>query len=124
MNNSFDGVKEWKCKNGHILGVVRRSSFTTQGGQRGHVSRLMLYRQAISLDMGVEVDVIAVVEGTALDVRCSICGEVRPWYIGQDELERLMDRIAPHRPYPPAFSPDGSTPSGERRHMKAGKNDH
>jgi hypothetical protein len=34
-----------------------------------------------------------VVEGTALEVRCSICGAMRPWYIGQDALDRLMERV-------------------------------
>lgn len=91
--DNLDGLKQWKCSNGHILGVVERASFKTQAGHSGHVSRLMLYRQAIGVDLGVEVDVIAAVEGTALNVRCSICGEVRPWYMGADALERLRDRV-------------------------------
>lgn len=91
--DEMDGLKQWKCSNGHILGVVERASFTTQAGNCGHVSRLMLYRQAIPVDLGVEVDVIAAVEGTALNVRCSICGEVRPWYIGVDAIERLIEKV-------------------------------
>jgi hypothetical protein len=89
--NGLDGLKQWRCPNGHILGVVERASFTTQAGHRGHVSRLLLYRQAIGVDLENEVDVIAVVEGTAPFVRCSICGEVRAWYIGADALERLKE---------------------------------
>lgn len=91
--NDLDGLKQWKCPNGHILGVVERASFTTQAGHCGHVSRLMLYRQAINVDLGVEVDVIAAVEGTALNVRCSICGEVRPWIIGEDAVQRLLEKM-------------------------------
>jgi len=91
--DEVNGLKQWKCPNGHILGVVERASFTTQAGHCGHVSRLMLYRQAISVDLGVDVDVIAAVEGTALNVRCSICGEVRPWIIGEDAIERLIRKM-------------------------------
>jgi hypothetical protein len=91
--DELDGLKQWKCPKGHILGVVERASFTTQAGHCGHVSRLMLYRQAISVDLGVEVDVIAAVEGTALNVRCSICGEVRPWIIGEDAVQRLLEKM-------------------------------
>jgi hypothetical protein len=43
-----------------------------------HVDRLLLYRQAIVDGEGM-VDVMAVVQGTVLDVRCSICGAVRTW---------------------------------------------
>jgi hypothetical protein len=89
----LDG-KQWKCPNGHSLGVVERVSFTTQSGHSGHVSRLLLFRQAIGIDEAAEVDVIAAVEGTALNVRCSICGELRPWYIGADALERLLERFS------------------------------
>jgi len=52
----------------------------------------MLFRQAIDVDCAAEVDVMAVVEGTALDIRCSVCGEVRPWYMGEDALEGLMEK--------------------------------
>jgi hypothetical protein len=93
MANQMDGLKQWKCPKGHLLGVVERASFTTQAGHCGHVSRLMLYRQAIPIDQAMEVDVIAVVEGTALNVRCSICGEVRPWIIGEDAIERLIGKL-------------------------------
>lgn len=45
---------------------------------------------------GVEgqVDVIALVEGTPLDVRCSVpgCGCARTWWTGENALERLIER--------------------------------
>jgi len=53
----------------------------------------MLFRQAIDVDCAAEVDVISVVEGTALDIRCSVCGAMRPWYMGEDALEGLMGGI-------------------------------
>lgn len=91
---TINEVKRWKCRNGHVLGVVNRVRATTQSGRSYHVSRLMLYREAIGAEADMaEVDVIAVIEGTALDIRCSICGEIRPWYMGADALERLIETI-------------------------------
>jgi len=39
-----------------------------------------------------EVDVMAVVEGLVLDVRCSICGYVRTWAPGEEAIKRLVER--------------------------------
>jgi hypothetical protein len=75
----------WRCPGGHVLGQVRRNG--------SKVQRLLLYRQAVDLSpaplreaeaAGVveEVDVIAVVEGLVMDVRCSICGGIRTWRPG------------------------------------------
>lgn len=85
----MDG-KAWKCGNGHVLGMVER---VKAGGH--HVARLSLYREAIDLSANgrmAEVDVMAVVEGTTLDVRCSVpgCGSVRSWYMGEDAIKRLV----------------------------------
>lgn len=83
----MDG-KAWKCRNGHVMGMVERVKV---GGF--HVARLMLYREAIDLGANgrmAEVDVMAVVEGTVLDVKCSICEAVRPWYMGEDAIKRMV----------------------------------
>ena len=90
--NTQDGLKQWKCLGGHTLGIVERVKRTNGRGQSYHLSRLMLFRQAIDVDCAAEVDVMAVVEGTALDIRCSVCGEVRPWYMGADALEGMMEK--------------------------------
>lgn len=102
MDDLFAGVTEWKCRNGHTLGLVKRMKVATEAGRAGHVSRLMLFRQALDREAlePADVDVIANVEGTALEIRCSVCGEVRPWYIGADALERLMEKLIP---IPPPF---------------------
>ena len=47
MVDLFAGVKEWKCQNGHTLGLVKRIKVTSPNGRIGHVSRLMLFRQAV-----------------------------------------------------------------------------
>lgn len=51
------------------------------------VQRLLLYRRAISYQLSAisqmeEVEVMAVVEGLVMDVRCSICGGIRTWRPG------------------------------------------
>lgn len=80
------GVKRWMCKRGHTLGVVRRHKNGSY-----HVMRLELFRQALAKDG--DGDVIAVAEGTVLNVRCSICGATRTWVMGQDAMERLLGRV-------------------------------
>ena len=93
--DNMDGYRPWECSKGHILGVVERARITTLTGQRGHVSRLLLYRHAIDLskEIPTEVDVIGSLEGTMLHIRCDVpgCGEIRTWEIGADALERLKE---------------------------------
>ena len=83
-----DELKIWTCKNGHALGQIRRSG-------RG-IHQLFLYRQAVSFDQGdpEQVDILAVIEGTVLDIRCGICGEVRTWIAGQEAMDRLIESYA------------------------------
>lgn len=78
----MDELKIWRCGKGHALGVVRRNG-------RG-VEQLLLYRHAIAGGSSEQVDVMAVVEGSVMDIRCDICGEMRTWAIGQAAMERLM----------------------------------
>jgi hypothetical protein len=66
-------LKPWRCRRGHVLGMVERVRVNGR-----HVDRLLLYRRAIVEGDGT-VEVMAVVQGTVLDVRCSICGAVRTW---------------------------------------------
>ena len=80
-------ISDWKCKNGHLLGIVQRN--------RKGSARLILYRSAIDGLAGepAQVDVIAVVEA-AVDIRCSICDEMRAWAPNQESFERLMGHYA------------------------------
>lgn len=80
----MDELKIWRCPQGHGLGVVKRNG-------RG-IYQLLLYRHAIEAvgELG-QVDVMAVVEGSVMDIRCDICGEMRTWVIGQEALERLLE---------------------------------
>jgi len=77
-------LRVWKCKNGHVLGQVRRS------GQGVH--QLLIYRHAVSFETGKpeEVDIMGVAEGTVMEIKCDICGEVRTWETGAVALEKLL----------------------------------
>jgi hypothetical protein len=79
----------WKCGQGHVMGLVVRN------GRR--VQRLLLYRHALDYNptpspspspkpdgegsQSETPEVMAVVEGTVMDVRCSVCGGVRTWAV-------------------------------------------
>jgi len=127
MNDIFVGVKEWHCKNGHLLGLVKRVRIKLPDGMALHVSRLLLFRQAVDREAVnlEEIDVIAAVEGTALEIRCSVCGEVRPWYIGADAMERLIEKIGgtpplASPPVPPRKAPGRCLQMG-KHHLERGE---
>lgn len=58
---------------------------------------LLLFREAVEEDQGLKnergVDVMAVVEGGGMEVRCSVCGEIRTWIADRDWLKRQMRRM-------------------------------
>lgn len=78
----MDGVDrhEWRCPNGHVLGLVRRST--------RRIRQLALFRQA----NGPEDDVIAVLEGTS-DIVCSVCGYSRTWAPGEEAIRDLLVKM-------------------------------
>ncbi len=96
MDGKLDNHKQWVCPNNHVLGIVERVPISSNG-TKYHVSRLMLFRQAIDRDAASivmeDVDVIANIEGTVMDIRCSVpgCGEVRTWWMGAATLERFLE---------------------------------
>jgi hypothetical protein len=83
----MEDLRTWRCQNGHGLGVVKRNG--------SGMYQLLLYRHAVATDGvdDVQVDVMAVVEGSVMDIRCEICGEMRTWVIGQAALERLLEMV-------------------------------
>ena len=74
----------WKCKNGHVLG---------QSGRNGRgIRQVIIYREAIDLAKLKEApDVLLVAEGLVMDVRCSICGEMRTWAPGEEAIQRIIE---------------------------------
>jgi hypothetical protein len=78
-----DAPISWKCKNGHVLGQVQRNG--------SGIRQLAVYREAISVeDPRDDVDVLGVTNGWT-EVRCSICGEIRTWVPGDEEIRRLLE---------------------------------
>lgn len=82
----MDELKVWRCRGGHVMGYVRRNG-------RG-IRQLLLLREAVSYqqsaisDQAREVEVMAVVEGLVMDVRCSVCGRIRTWAPGRESINR------------------------------------
>ena len=82
----------WRCPSGeHVLGMMVKKG-----------RQLLLYRQAVALtpspspnngrgDEEEEIEVMAVIEGYVMDVRCSICGAVRTWFPGEERLRRVIE---------------------------------
>ena len=88
-------MTQWRCKNGHVLGIIER----VKNGER-RKTRLLLFRNALDLNSGTGViDVMANIDGTTLDVRCSVpgCGAMRSWFAGEAALERLIDQAISNR---------------------------
>lgn len=81
----FRPGRPFRCPNGHGLGLVMRNG-------SGH-QQLLLYREAVDLGSETDVDVMAVAEGVILDVRCSICDQVRTWVPGDATLRRLIEKM-------------------------------
>lgn len=79
-------IKPWRCRGcGAHLGKVRRNG--------SGVNQLLLYREAVDTDREqvLDVDVIAVLEGYAADVRCSNCGGARTWVPGREAVIKLLE---------------------------------
>ena len=78
-------AKLWRCGKGHAMGHVMRNG--------SGVRRLQLWREAQTTPGEGEIEVMAVVEGFVADVRCSVCGEMRTWYPGEEALQALLKRL-------------------------------
>lgn len=79
-------IKPWRCRVcGAHLGKVRRNG--------SGVHQLLRYREAVDTEREqvLDVDVIAVVEGYAADVRCSNCSGARTWVPGREAMIRLLE---------------------------------
>lgn len=75
--------KQWRCKNDHILGMIRWN------GDR--VPQLMLFRHALDMnsDHPADVDVIGPLVGR-IPVRCELCDEVSLWEVSVDALAGMI----------------------------------
>jgi hypothetical protein len=92
--------KVWTCAGNrrHVLGQVVRNG--------SGIRQVLLYRNAVDLDADepAEVDVITTLEGTAHDVRCSICGAIRTWVPGEEAIRKLLEGMGKTYPMEVAVS--------------------
>lgn len=78
--------KQWRCKNGHILGMIEWNG--------NGVPQLALYRKAVDhgADLPEEVDVLGSLTGR-MPVRCDICESVQLWDISMEALVALSETL-------------------------------
>lgn len=79
----------WRCKNGHILGIVERNG--------SGVRVLKLFRYSILDDYpdweNEEMDIVATIEGYATDIICFSCNATRTWVPGEESLKRFIEVV-------------------------------
>ncbi len=87
-------MKAWRCPQKHILGQVMRNG--------SGIRRLLLYRHPVNdslplptPDVMEDVDVMAVIDGLVLDVKCEICGSLRTWEPGEESMRQLLRHFIP-----------------------------
>jgi hypothetical protein len=119
MDGKLDGLKYWRCKNGHLLGVVGRRQ-VVMSGVRFHTPLLMIFRMAIDLAVAKmdSADVAGELYGRMLlgfRWRCSVagCGCAREWHPEEDALDWLFRRYG--KVTPPPAPPQTRSTFGEGR---------
>jgi len=94
----LDGSQQWKCENGHVLGVIERvkAELRVNGKTlRYYTTRLALFQQAVDLgiERPAEIRVIGALDGKMLSMRwrCSVpgCDCIEEWHPAPDVAELL-----------------------------------
>lgn len=80
-------MKQWRCKNNHILGFIRWNG--------NGLPQLMLLRQALDMDVEhpSEVDLLGPLDGR-MPARCSICDSVSVWEVTVPTLLMLINNLS------------------------------
>jgi hypothetical protein len=112
----MDEIKAWKCENGHVMGQIVKNG---RGVTRLLLYREavnLVAPQAISSqtptpcgagaslpspedgrgsrEEGIgDVDVMAVIEGYAVNIVCSKCGCIRSWVPGEEALRKMLTQF-------------------------------
>jgi hypothetical protein len=99
---AMNEVKQWKCKNGHVLGLIKREKVKTMIKDfevEYFTSVLIIFRKAIDLESATmdDVDVGGTLYGRMLlHLRwsCSVpgCNCARDWHPDEDALDWLQKR--------------------------------
>jgi hypothetical protein len=90
---------KWLCqqgKAGHVLGIKVRVRVEAEIRGRKkvyYVDRLIKLRNAIDpqAEQPAEVEVDCEIEGTTYDIRCTVCGARRTWWMGEAALDRFLE---------------------------------
>jgi hypothetical protein len=79
-------LKQWHCKNNHILGFIRWNGSGTP--------QLMVLRKALDMqaEHPDEVDLLGPLDGR-MPIRCSICDDVQVWSISVESLVALFMQL-------------------------------
>ncbi len=80
-------MKRWQCKHGHLLGVIVESG--------AGVSQLFVLRHAVDgeAEAPAEVDVMLGPVVGNMQVRCELCGEMKPWRVSVNALIYLVESL-------------------------------
>lgn len=84
----MDVVKQWRCKNNHVLGLVVRNG--------AGVPQLLLHRHALEAESETPPDeekMLGPVTGS-MPVRCDLCGCKKPWGITVQALLYLVENMS------------------------------
>lgn len=78
----------WWCRHGHVLGEVKFALIASR-----RVRALMLYEVSVPLEAVPEE--LPTLRGRVTsgmdDIRCTICGAVKNWEVGEDALGALLE---------------------------------
>lgn len=98
----LDEMKQWKCRNGHVMGVYESAQVETKiekQSVRYRTVKLIIFRQAVdaNADPLVDVDAAGTIFGRMLlgfSWRCSVpgCGCIREWNPDDEALDWLKKR--------------------------------
>jgi len=106
MDGILDGLvsaKQWKCKKGHVLGLVVRTKEQAKVESmtvKYHTSKLIIFRNAVDLFVNANeaVDAAGQLQGRMLlgfSWKCSVpgCGCIREWNPDDEALDWLKKRF-------------------------------
>lgn len=77
----------WRFSCGHIGGEIQMARMGS-----GRMRILLLYEQSQKTRPGCRPALRGRLLGTMYDIRCTICGCIRDWVIGDDALQELLER--------------------------------
>lgn len=96
----LDGAKQWKCENGHVMGVTERVKVKLRAGEttiRYFTTRLLIFKDSVDMeaDVPAEIEVATALDGRILSMvhKCSVpgCGCKREWHPAPEVVELLAE---------------------------------